>query len=129
VVHHGALGSAVTVYVADDAKRPVIYQWLLRREGVGEVYEREIAALKLELPADSIGDFFVLAGRDWTLGRTPAHHDLSKLEGPLRSHGGRYEEIVPMILSAPLTLAYARKAAGDPRNFEIFDFVCNGLQL
>ena len=86
---------------------------------------RELAALKLELAADRIGDLTVLCGRDLVLGKTPAHHDLSVLGGGLRSHGGRYEEMVPMLLSEPLNQDYLRKARGDPRNFDIFDFACN----
>jgi phosphonoacetate hydrolase len=80
----------------------------------------------MELPADRIGDLCVLSGRDVVLGRTPADHDLSLLSGGLRSHGGRYEEMVPMVLSEPLNAHYARKAAGDPRNFDVFLFTCNG---
>jgi phosphonoacetate hydrolase len=92
------------------------------------VYDRALAAQKLELPADRIGDLTVLSGRGVVLGRTPADHDLSVLEGGLRSHGGRYEEMVPMVLSEPLSPVYAAKAKGDPRNFDIFDFTCNGGQ-
>jgi phosphonoacetate hydrolase len=129
VVHHGALGSAVTVYLPDRSRLAEVAHWILGLDGITEVYDREMASLKLELPGDRIGDLFVLSGRDVVVGRTPAHHDLSKLEGPLRSHGGRYEEMVPLLLSAPLTPAYARKAAGDPRNFDIFDFTCNGVRV
>jgi phosphonoacetate hydrolase len=129
VRHHGALGSAVTVYLPKQAPLDAVARWVLHREGITEVYDRETAAHKLQLPPDSIGDLFVLAGRDWVMGRTPAHHDLSQLGGRLRSHGGRYEEMVPIVLSKPLTDAYAAKAAGDPRNFDIFDFTCNGLSL
>ena len=50
------------------------------------------------------------------------------IEGGLRSHGGRYEEMVPFIFSEPLKPDYAVKAAGDPRNFDIFDFTVNGTQ-
>ena len=72
----------------------------------------------------------MLAGRDWVLGRTPADHDLSQLGGiPLRSHGGRYEELVPMLTSEPLSEAHARRALGDPRSFELFEFVCNGVTV
>jgi phosphonoacetate hydrolase len=39
---------------------------------------------------------------------------------------GRYEEMVPFVLSAPLKPEYVAKAKGDPRNFDIFDFTCNG---
>jgi phosphonoacetate hydrolase len=30
------------------------------------------------------------------------------------------------LLSHSLKPDYARRAAGDPRNFDIFDFTCNG---
>ena len=86
------------------------------------------AVAKLELPGDLCGDRFVLSARDWVIGRTPEHHDLAKLEGTLRSHGGRYEEMVPFLISEPLNAKYAGLAKGDPRNFDIFDFACNGIQ-
>jgi len=127
VVHHGALGSAVTVYLSDPTRREQIARWILGLEGVTEVFDRETAARICELPPDGIGDLFVLAGRNWVMGRTPAHHDLTRLHGWLRSHGGRYEEMVPMVLSGPLRADYTAKALGDPRNFDIFDFVCNGI--
>lgn len=126
VVHHGALGSAVTIYLPPGGNLPKVAEWLLAKPGITEVYDRATAMRKLELPGDRIGDLFVMSGRDVVLGRTAAHHDLSKLEGTLRSHGGRYEEMVPMVLSEPLSPKYAAKAAGDPRNFDIFDFTCNG---
>jgi phosphonoacetate hydrolase len=34
--------------------------------------------------------------------------------------------MVPMIISHPLNETYKKKAAGDPRNFNIFDFTING---
>lgn len=127
VVHHGALGSAVNVYLPDGLDQLEVARWILDQPGVTEVHDRETAVRKLELPAAGVGDLFVLSGRNAVLGRSPEDHDLSKLEGSLRSHGGRYEEMVPMLLSEPLNEEYRVKAAGDPRNFEIFDFVCNGL--
>lgn len=126
VVHHGALGSAVTVYLQDILLRDSIADWLIRHDGITEVYNREIAAIKLQLPSDRIGDLFVLSGRDVVLGRSPEYHDLTMLEDTLRSHGGRYEEMVPMLLSRKLNCNYSAKASADPRNFDIFDFVCNG---
>jgi phosphonoacetate hydrolase len=83
---------------------------------------------KLEIPAEHLGDFVVISGRDVVLGRTPEYHDLSAIASGLRSHGGRYEEMVPYVFSQPLTPAYAARAAGDPRNFELFDFLCNGTR-
>ena len=129
VVHHGALGAAVTVYLPEGIDPRIVMRWLQLREGITEVYDKVIATHILEQPQDRIGDIFVLCGRDWVLGRTPEHHDLSQLAGRLRSHGGRYEEMVPMLLSHPLNEAYRARAQGDPRNFDIFDFVCNGTQL
>ncbi len=127
VVHHGALGGLVNVHLHDPARAAEVARWTLDLEGVTEVYERDLAARKLELPADRIGDLVVLAGRDWVLGRTEADHDLSQLGGiPLRSHGGRYEEMVPLLLSEPLSTLHARRAAGDPRSFEVFEFACGG---
>ena len=128
VVHHGALGSAVTVYLPDKLDREAAANWIAALDGVTEVHTSESAVAKLELPGDRIGDLFVLSGRDWVMGRTPEHHDLGKLEGTLRSHGGRYEEMVPFLISEPLNAKYTALAKGDPRNFDIFDFVCNGTQ-
>jgi phosphonoacetate hydrolase len=34
--------------------------------------------------------------------------------------------MVPFVLSEPLNPDYASRAHGDPRNFDIFDFACNG---
>lgn len=126
VKHHGALGSYVVVHVPDPAQIDAIKNWLLRQSGITEVYERETAARILEQPEDRIGDLVVLSARDVVVGRTPAHHDLRALDGTLRSHGGRYEEMVPFIISHPLNQTYKVRAGGDPRNFDVFDFTING---
>lgn len=126
VKHHGALGSYVVVHVPDTTKVGAIKDWLILQPGITEVYDKATAARVLEQPKDRIGDLVVLSGRDVVVGRRPQYHDLSALDGSLRSHGGRYEEMVPMIVSHPLNAAYKMKAAGDPRNFDIFDFTVNG---
>ena len=129
VVHHGALGSFAVVHVPPAVEVARVQRWIDGLEGITEVYDRETAARRLELPADRTGELVVLSGRNVVLGRTPEYHDLKALHGGLRSHGGRYEEMVPFLLSAPLKPAYAAKAAGDPRNFDIFDFAVNGVEL
>lgn len=126
VAHHGALGSFVTVHLPPHLPAASVARFLLECDGITEVYDRDLAVRKLELPPDRIGDLCVLSGRDVVLGRTPADHDLSLLRGGLRSHGGRYEEMVPMIVSRPLTPRYEAFVAGDPRNFDVFDLTCNG---
>lgn len=130
VAHHGALGSFAQVHLPPGTESgPLagdVIQWLLAKPGITEVLPRATAAVLMELPADRMGDLVVASGRNVVLGRTPAYHDLKALEGGLRSHGGRYEELVPFVLSEPLKPAYSVRAVGDPRNFDIFDFTCNG---
>lgn len=126
VAHHGALGSFAVVHW-EGIPRERVRDFLLGLAGVCEVYSREEAALKMELPADRLGDLVVTSGRDVALGRTPAYHDLSALDAPLRSHGGRYEEMVPFIFSRPLKGDYEHRLRCDPRNFDLFDFLLNGI--
>lgn len=126
VVHHGALGSLVMVHLGDPSIEGEVAAFLGQIAGITEVHDRSSAARHLELAPDRIGDLTVLSARDVVLGKSPEHHDLSVLRGGLRSHGGRYEEMVPLVISHPLNPAYLRKANGDPRNFDVFDFVCNG---
>ena len=127
VVHHGALGSYVTVHLSETNRAEEIGEWLRGLDGVTEVLTKVDAAEALELPVDRIGDLIVMSAADTVLGRSPEYHDLSKLDRPLRSHGGRFETMVPFIFSGPLNAEYTAKAADDPRNFDVFDFVCNGF--
>lgn len=129
VAHHGALGSFACVHDGAGQQREEVGHWLAQQTGITEVYDRASAARQLELPEDRIGDWVVLSGRDVVIGRTPAYHDLKALHGGLRSHGGRYEEMVPFIFSHPLNETYVARAAGDPRNFDLFDFLMNGTNL
>ncbi len=126
VAHHGALGSFAVVHAPTDSPLDTIRAALLSLPGVTEVYTREEAVQKLQLRADRIGDLMVCAGRDTTLGRTPDYHDLRDVQSGLRSHGGRYEEMVPFIFSDPLNAEYAARVRCDPRNFELFDYLVNG---
>lgn len=123
VVHHGALGSAVTIHLAEGVSETEVVRWLSRRQGVTEVSRRQESVTRLELPPDRIGDLMVFSDRDVVMGRTPRYHDLSRLRGGLRSHGGRFEETVPLLLSEPGRRA---GAAGDPRNFDLFAYLCEG---
>jgi phosphonoacetate hydrolase len=128
VAHHGALGSFAVVHCPDKPLKEVS-EFILGLSGVTEVWPRNLAAVKLELPEDRLGDLVVMSGRDVVLGRTPDYHDLKALKGGLRSHGGRYEEMVPFIFSERLNDQYSRRAAGDVRNFDIFEFTMNGTSV
>ena len=128
VVHHGALGSFAQVHLPrhEPAFVQEVIAFLSGLPGVTEVLERSIAATRMELPADRMGDLVVCSGRDAVLGRTPEYHDLKAIEGGLRSHGGRYEEMVPLFISEPLSPDYQARARADVRNFDLFDFIVNG---
>ena len=126
VKHHGALGSFAAVHLADARRVEDARRALSAVPGITEVHDRASAAEHLELPADRIGDICVLSGRDVVLGTRPELHDLDAVSTGLRSHGGRYEEMVPFLVSEPLGPESARRARGDLRNFDIFDLTVNG---
>ncbi len=111
VVHHGALGSAATIYTDEP---DLLRRKLERHPLVERVFLGAEAAAELELPLDRIGDLFVVAGKHVVLGRSPEHHDLSGVDR-LRSHGGFHEQWVPM-----LTNDDVRMPKTGLRNFDAF---------
>jgi phosphonoacetate hydrolase len=119
VVHHGALGSFATVYVADTARASEALRAL---PGIELVLGRDEAARRFELPADRIGDLVVVADHLTVLGTSASRHDLSGLTVPLRSHGGLSEQKVPLLFNRPLQgIAPGRRL----RNFDVFDLALN----
>ena len=129
VRHHGALGSFVRVYASDASQVRAMIEFCRGLDGVELVLSRDEAAEELELPADREGDFLVVSHQDFVLGSCVAEHDLSSIgDRPLRSHGGFSEQPVPFLVSHPLTATYRAIAAERRlRNFDIFDFVLNGV--
>jgi phosphonoacetate hydrolase len=126
VVHHGALGSFAWVHVnPEDVERARRAIGVL--EGVEEVFTREEAAVIYSHPTDRIGDLSVASDAQTALGKSAAKHDLSVLAGPLRSHGGRHEQIVPIIVSHPLSPLYAERHKSGVENRDIHDLVLNGV--
>jgi phosphonoacetate hydrolase len=125
VVHHGALGSFAWVHVAPDQREPA-RQALAALEGIEEVYTREEAAVVFEHPVDRIGDLSVTADAETAIGKSIAKHDLSGLADGLRSHGGRHEQRVPIIVSHPLHPTYARRHTAGVSNADLHDLVLNG---
>ena len=124
VVHHGALGSYATVYVADAARRADAAKRIAALPGVEHVYTREEACATFELPPDRVGDLVIVSERLTVLGTSPDRHDLSGLDVPLRSHGGISEQRVPLIANRPAGDLPARRW----RNFDAFDLALNHLQ-
>jgi phosphonoacetate hydrolase len=130
VRHHGALGSFVRVYARRAAEIPALMAASAELPGVALVVDAANAAQQFELPLDREGDFIVLGNANTAIGAAKAEHDLSELTGHrLRSHGGLGEQLVPFILSKPLTSEYRRIAETRRlRNYDIFDFVLNGVE-
>ncbi|OUZ11182.1 hypothetical protein BHE97_04840 [Aeromicrobium sp. PE09-221] len=125
VKHHGALGGFAWLHL--DPEQAVRAKEVLGGlSGIEEIWDREEAATVYELPVDRIGDLAVTAAADTALGRSREDHDLSQLHGNLRSHGGRHEQLVPLILSHPVVGPLAtRFEAGTLRNRDIHDLALN----
>ena len=130
VRHHGALGSFVCVYAREADDIPALMAASARLTGVEIVLDAAAAAERFELPRDRESDFVALGDENTAIGASRSEHDLSGLAGHrLRSHGGLGEQRVPFILSRRLTPEYQRLAATRRlRNFDIFDFVLNGVE-
>jgi phosphonoacetate hydrolase len=126
VLHHGALGSFAWVYLPD-ADRERARAAFVALDGVEEVYSREEAAVIYEHPADRIGDLTVASDARTALGKARAKHDLSLVETGLRSHGGRHEQVVPIVVSHRLNARYAAWHAAGVQSRDLFDLVLNGL--
>ena len=129
VRHHGALGSFVRGYAKREADILSLMAASAALPGVALVLDAPNAAQRFELPLDREADFIVLGDDNTAIGASQAEHDLLGLAGHrLRSHGGLGEQLVPFILSRPLTPEYRHLAAGRRlRNFDIFDFALNGV--
>ncbi len=124
VVHHGALGSYATVYIADARTRDAAAGRIRALPGIESVHSREEGCAKFELPPDRVGDLIVVAERLTVIGTSPERHDLSGLDAPLRSHGGVSEQKVPLIANRPAADLPERRW----RNFDAFDLALNHLQ-
>jgi phosphonoacetate hydrolase len=130
VRHHGALGSFVRVYARRGADLAALMAASATMPGVVLALDGADAARRFEMPVDREADFVVLGDDNTAIGASRAEHDLSGLAGyRLRSHGGLGEQRVPFILSRPLTPEYRHRAETRRlRNYDIFDFVLNGVQ-
>jgi phosphonoacetate hydrolase len=126
-VHHGALGSFAWIYTARAEDLPRARELCTALHGVEEVYTREEAAVIYRHPPDRIGDLSVAADADTALGKTRAKHDLSLVATGLRTHGGRHEQIVPIIVSHPLTDRYAAWQRSGVQNSDLHDLLLNGV--
>jgi phosphonoacetate hydrolase len=126
IVHHGALGSFAWVHVPP-RHRERAREAVAALQGVEEVFSREEAAVIYQHPPDRIGDLSVASDAHTVLGKSRAKHDLSVLAGPLRSHGGRHEQIVPILVSHALSPRYRAWLQAGVQNSDLHDVLLNGV--
>jgi phosphonoacetate hydrolase len=121
VLHHGALGSCAMVYLAKPDSAAALAHRVQTIAGVDCALAQAEACRRFDLPSDRSGDVVVFSDGETVIGTRPAEHDLSALDAPLRSHGGRAEQEVPMFANCAV-------AAGcSPRhNYDAFDLALNG---
>lgn len=120
VVHHGALGSFATVYLADAAKAQELARHLAEVEGIEAAYTNVEGCVAFDLPNDRLGDLIVVSTTNKVLGTTPERHDLSQLKEPLRSHGGVCDRQVPLVFSQQVEATGALL-----HNYDLFDLALN----
>ncbi|MEK9616093.1 MAG: phosphonoacetate hydrolase [Deltaproteobacteria bacterium] len=120
VVHHGALGSFATVYLADVAKAKELAGRLAEVEGIEAAYTNTEGCMAFDLPNDRLGDLIVVSTTNKVLGTTPERHDLSQLKEPLRSHGGVCDRQVPLVFSQQVEATGALL-----HNYDLFDLALN----
>ena len=126
--HHGSLGSFAWLYVAPEGRAAAMRR-LTELRGITEVYTGEEAAVLFEVPRDLVGDLVVTSDRHTVVGKSRAFHDLTEVPDGLRSHGGRYEQIVPLVVSEPLTEQCRAGLQGRTlRNRHVHDLVLNGVR-
>ncbi|WP_316154297.1 phosphonoacetate hydrolase [Cupriavidus sp. BIC8F] len=121
VAHHGALGSYATVYLPAGTDHRAVHEAIAALPGIELVLDKRAASKCFELPPDRIGDLVVVSERLTVLGTTPARHDLSGLDAPLRSHGGLSEQKVPLLFNRKV----AAPAGQRLRNFDILRLALN----
>jgi phosphonoacetate hydrolase len=123
VVHHGALGSFATAYMA-----PLLIEDALERltvmSGIAEALTQADACHRFGLPDDRMGDIVVVSSKHKVIGTSVSRHDLSQLKEPLRSHGGVSEQKVPLIANRKSDLP----ADARLRNFDVFELALNRVQ-
>ncbi len=122
VVHHGALGSYATVYLPDGADIEGLKSQLLGNPGIDLVYDNREGCERFELAPDRMGDLILVSKKDTVIGTTASRHDLSGLEVPLRSHGGLTEQVVPLIISQPVS---GLDRGHQLHNYDAFDIALN----
>ena len=120
VLHHGALGSCAMVYFGAAVDGAALVERINGLAGIDVAVPHADAWRRFDLPPDRTGDIVVFADGETVVGTRPADHDLSALDAPLRSHGGRAEQEVPMLANRPIA-----RGDGPLHNYDAFDVGLN----
>jgi phosphonoacetate hydrolase len=121
VGHHGSLGSCAVVYGTPSIDSAAVAERIGALAGIDLAVPHDEACDQFELPSDRTGDVVVFSTGDTVIGTRPGDHDLSALDAPLRSHGGRSEQLVPMLANRAIEIPASRRL----RNFDAFDLALN----
>lgn len=124
VVHHGALGSFATVYLASGLSVDAVAARVAALQGIELAVAGAEGCRRFELPPERMGDLIVIGKTHVVIGTSRERHDLSGLDAPLRSHGGLSERTVPLLFNRRLD---EQRQGRRYRNFDIFDLALNAL--
>ncbi|EIT79460.1 uncharacterized protein AO1008_00281 [Aspergillus oryzae 100-8] len=100
VLHHGARGSFVRVYLRDQSLLESVLALCQALPETEVALSGEDAARKYDTPLDREGDIVVISTSSTVIGRCESEHGMSTVKDfPLRSHGVLSEQVVPVIMS------------------------------
>jgi len=122
VRHHGALGSCAMVYLSAPADAAALAGRIQAVAGIDVAVAHDEASRRFDLPPDRTGDIIVFSDGETVIGTRPADHDLSALDAPLRSHGGRAEQEVPLFANRQVASVHRPR-----HNYDAFDVALNGI--
>jgi phosphonoacetate hydrolase len=130
VRHHGALGGFVRVHQLQGGDLNAVRDYVASIPGIHLALLRDEACRRFDLPYEYEGDIAVIAEKGVALGACRKDHQLNMLAGArLRSHGSLAERPVPFAISMPVRESYrARTRSAPVFNYDIFDFVLNGVE-
>lgn len=95
-VDQSYLSHGVFIYLPSLQPSDLIAQWLLEQVAIEAVYDRRMAVNLLHFPPSRTPDLVVFTKYGYTFG---SNVTISSEGLPIYGHGGRYEEMVPIVLN------------------------------
>jgi phosphonoacetate hydrolase len=96
IVHHRNFTGCSWVWLEDQSDMDETVSMLMELNGVEEVFTREEAAERFNLPPEHIGDLVVSGDKDTMFGEMDNPHEF--LPDTYRAHGSLYEMRLPLIV-------------------------------